>query len=143
LFKSLTDCGKYYCVSARTIMRCCQNYYQNVKGQVFQYYDEWTKLSHEEQNKIKNRKAKNIKIIINVHTLETFESHKVTAAYYNIKVSSINACCLNKQPLVKNKYIFQYYDEWIKLSKEEQEQIKNRKSKANRYKNKENNDARI
>lgn len=81
------------------------------------------------------------KRVICINTLEIFGTCSEASRKYNINISNISACCLNKRKsagiINNNKAMWMYYEDYLKLSQKDKLEYRNNiLNKTVKYKNK-------
>lgn len=140
IFESAIEASDKYLISINGIRECCLRKRKtagkiNGEKAVWMYYKDYSLLSSEEvevmHNTLKNNPGRKIKVVC-LNTKEVFNSIVEAGKKYNIHESTIISSCKGKiQSAGKTdskKIKWMYYDDYIKLSDEEIEQILNKKS---------------
>jgi len=111
-FDSVTEASKKYKIDKKSILNVCRNIINYNTAGGFH----WMFLSDYDENKIYNfRKNKTNEIkVINIDTMEIFDSITKAAKKYNLSISNIHSCC-NKKQKTAGGYQWMYYIEYLKL----------------------------
>lgn len=104
VFDTFRNAAKKHNISETTISGNCRKVYKSAGGFKWLYYDEYLKMSIEEVEKVLNEplgvsgseNAYNRKKLINLNTLEVFNTMKDAAKKYNLCPSSLSKCCKGK-----------------------------------------------
>lgn len=140
IFESAIEASEKYLISINGIRECCLRKRKTagkINGEkgVWMYYKDYSLLSSEEveviYNTLKNNHCRKIKVIC-LNTKEIFNSIVEASKKYNVNASSIISSCKGKiqsaGKIEGRKIRWMYYDDYIKLTDEEIEQILNKKS---------------